>query len=191
MTDRTNLIEVGRAAPGTKADETYLVQLKDDVNMSNFLQRFSKACPPGPGSRITREWPYLMGFSGIFSDETLHFLRSSPEVDYIDEPETPQEGGHAKTGIGVYHGVYRFKLAKRHRNPNERLENWSTLDVRILMCQNCITVALGGHYERLYKASLEPNDFEHCLSNYTEAARSYAPSPEEQIQWFPKSRNCT
>ncbi|KAF6764766.1 hypothetical protein DFP72DRAFT_839819 [Ephemerocybe angulata] len=58
--------------------------------------------------------------------------------------------------------------------------------VRILMCQNSITVALGGHYERLYKASLEPNDFEHCLSNYTEAARSYAPSPEEQIQWFLK-----
>ncbi|KAF6757601.1 hypothetical protein DFP72DRAFT_1167955 [Ephemerocybe angulata] len=49
-----------------------------------------------------------------------------------------------------------------------------------------ITVALGGHYERLYKASSDSNHFDHCLSNYTEAARSYAPNPEEQIQWFLK-----
>ncbi|KAF5329200.1 hypothetical protein D9611_013201 [Ephemerocybe angulata] len=50
-----------------------------------------------------------------------------------------------------------------------------------------ITDALGAHYERLYKVSSDPNDFEHCVDNYTEAARAYAPGPEEQIKKFLKA----
>ncbi|KAF6744843.1 hypothetical protein DFP72DRAFT_927471 [Ephemerocybe angulata] len=47
-----------------------------------------------------------------------------------------------------------------------------------------ITTRLGELYERLYNLSSDPSAFDRCLFNYTEAARSYAPSPEKQIQWF-------
>ncbi|KAF5329201.1 hypothetical protein D9611_013202 [Ephemerocybe angulata] len=49
-----------------------------------------------------------------------------------------------------------------------------------------ITTRLGELYERLYNLSSDPSAFDRCLFNYTEAARSYAPSPEKQIQWFLK-----
>ncbi|KAF6759439.1 hypothetical protein DFP72DRAFT_1063812 [Ephemerocybe angulata] len=80
----TNLVEIDRAN-GPKVESSYLVGLKDDVDMSAFMRRFGEACPPGPGTEVTNNWLYIKGFCGTFGDETLHFLQSCPEVDTISE----------------------------------------------------------------------------------------------------------
>ncbi|KAF5332169.1 hypothetical protein D9611_014887 [Ephemerocybe angulata] len=80
----TGLIEIKRA-PGGKVEGSYIVRLGDIVNMRAFMQRFEKACPPGPDARIKHKFPVIQTFSGEFGDETLLWLRSAPEVDEISE----------------------------------------------------------------------------------------------------------
>ncbi|KAF5331874.1 hypothetical protein D9611_008831 [Ephemerocybe angulata] len=80
----THLVEIGHAK-GERVESSYTVQLKDNANMSVFMQRFLKAYPPSLDNPIAIKWPSATGFSGTFGDETLHFLRSAPEVGEIYE----------------------------------------------------------------------------------------------------------
>ncbi|KAF6759443.1 hypothetical protein DFP72DRAFT_1100805 [Ephemerocybe angulata] len=77
----TNLIEVKRTP--IKRESAYIVDLKYGADPQAFIRRFREAHPDGPGARI--EGSRGMSFHGTFDDETLHFLRSSPDVKSISE----------------------------------------------------------------------------------------------------------
>ncbi|KAF6759438.1 hypothetical protein DFP72DRAFT_1166882 [Ephemerocybe angulata] len=77
----TNLVEVHRYP--LKRKSGYIVDLKYGVDPRAFIRWFREAHPDGPDARIDGGWG--MSFFGKFDDETLHFLRSSPEVKTISE----------------------------------------------------------------------------------------------------------
>ncbi|KAF6759441.1 hypothetical protein DFP72DRAFT_1063814 [Ephemerocybe angulata] len=77
----THLVEVERFP--LKRESRYIVDLKYGADPQAFNQRFREAHPDGPGARIEGGWG--MSFFGAFDDETLYFLRSSPDVKSISE----------------------------------------------------------------------------------------------------------
>nr|BAC57455.1 serine proteinase [Grifola frondosa]BAC57966.1 serine proteinase [Grifola frondosa] len=89
MASPDNLLEIERTA-GDKKDSSYIVRLKPGVDKSVHLtwlrERLSR------NSEITHDYTsgFLNAFAGKFDEETLNFLRASPDVENISEDSIVQ-----------------------------------------------------------------------------------------------------
>ncbi|OBZ71070.1 hypothetical protein A0H81_08992 [Grifola frondosa] len=84
MTSPDNLLEIERTA-GNKKDSSYIVRLKPGVDKSVHLTWLRERL--GRNSEITHDYNagFLNAFAGKFDEETLNFLRASPDVENISE----------------------------------------------------------------------------------------------------------
>ncbi|KAF6753519.1 hypothetical protein DFP72DRAFT_1046626 [Ephemerocybe angulata] len=83
MADSRPMIDITRTT-GEKEESSYIVLLKEDVDMD---AHFGALRPHLVGiSEIKDNYEYLNAYLGTFSEETLNFLRASPDVEMIEEP---------------------------------------------------------------------------------------------------------
>lgn len=67
------------ASPMPRGETKYIVKLKNSAAKSSVLSKLNAK------ARITHEWDIIHGFAGNFDSTTLETLRSSPDVEYVEE----------------------------------------------------------------------------------------------------------
>lgn len=114
MTQETNTVEVVRAQ-GDKKERSYIVHLKASVDKDAHLQWLRQRL--SGNSEIKDNYSFLNAFSGTFNEDTLSVLRTSSDVDRIEEVGYPTTSQPVRWRFAHLYGCAARTLPYRSSTP--------------------------------------------------------------------------